>query len=261
MDISKVDTLLQYILAVASENDWEERELGPIHFIKYLYMADLNYASRRQGETYTGIKWQFFRFGPWSNVVHKRIEPSLTEIGAHKRLIHSEKYADFERWSISDSSLIQELENRIETQVALAIKAAVRKYGPCIESLLHDVYKTKPMLYAAPDEYLDFSHAIITSQSKEEPTIQQELTIRQRKKRKTKIDNFKKEFQTKLALKKEKRKKRKATQPTPRYDNIFFEGVETLERLAGEEIPLGKITCSFSDEFWKSKARYDPDLP
>lgn len=263
MDIAKVDTLLQYILAVASENDWGERELGPIHLIKYLYLADLDYASRHQGETYTGIKWQFFRFGPWSKELNDYMEPSLTAMGANKRTIHSHKFPDFERWSLSDNSLVRELERQIEVQVALAIKDAVHNYGPYTESILHDVYKTKPMLYAAPGEYLDFSKALIepSSSNDEMSKNETELSVKQKKKRKTKLDSLKEEFQARLTEKKKQRERQKSVQPSPRYDTVFFEGVETLEKLAGEEIPLGKITCSFSDEFWKSKARYDPEIP
>ncbi len=41
MDINKVDLLLKYILAAAGEEDFGNREVGPIHLIKYVYLADL----------------------------------------------------------------------------------------------------------------------------------------------------------------------------------------------------------------------------
>ena len=263
MDTAKIDTLLQYILAVAAENDFGERELGPIHLIKYLYLADLDYASRHQGKTYTGIEWQFYRFGPWSLELYSLMEPALSAMGANKRTIYSDKFPDYDRWSLSDSALIRQLEEQIEVQVALAIKYAVHKYGPDTETLLHDVYQTKPMLCAAPKEYLDFTKAVTEpfSSNGEMEKNEKELSIKQQKKRKAKLDSIKEGFQAKLAEKKKQRERQKSVQPSPRYDNVFFEGVETLEKLAGEEIPLGKITCSFSDEFWKSKARYDPEIP
>ena len=41
MDTAKVDLLIQFALAVAAEEDaLAERELGPIHLIKYVYLAD-----------------------------------------------------------------------------------------------------------------------------------------------------------------------------------------------------------------------------
>ena len=45
MDIQKIDLLLQYALAVASEeDDFKNQRLGAIHLIKYVYLADLAYA-------------------------------------------------------------------------------------------------------------------------------------------------------------------------------------------------------------------------
>jgi hypothetical protein len=41
MDINKVDLLLKYILAAAGREDYGNREVGPIHLIKYVYLADL----------------------------------------------------------------------------------------------------------------------------------------------------------------------------------------------------------------------------
>ena len=41
MDINKVDQLLKYILAAAGQEDFRNREVGPIHLIKYVYLAGL----------------------------------------------------------------------------------------------------------------------------------------------------------------------------------------------------------------------------
>ena len=43
---SRVDLLLQYALLVAGEQDeFLDRQLGPIHLIKYVYLADLFHAN------------------------------------------------------------------------------------------------------------------------------------------------------------------------------------------------------------------------
>ncbi len=86
MKYDKVDMLIQYALLIAGQEDafWD-RQLGPIHLIKYVYMGDLAYAERNDGETYTGIDWRFYNFGPWSQTVNERIEPALTAIGATKK--------------------------------------------------------------------------------------------------------------------------------------------------------------------------------
>jgi hypothetical protein len=41
MDINKVELLLKYILVAAGQEDLGNREVGPIHLIKYVYLADL----------------------------------------------------------------------------------------------------------------------------------------------------------------------------------------------------------------------------
>jgi len=41
MDIKRVDLLLKYILAAAGQEDPGNREVGPIHLVKYVYLADL----------------------------------------------------------------------------------------------------------------------------------------------------------------------------------------------------------------------------
>jgi hypothetical protein len=78
-----LDRLFQYILATAAESeDFKTRELGPIHLLKYAYLADLAFAERNEGRTYTGTDWGFHHFGPWSSAAFQRIEPSLAVIGA-----------------------------------------------------------------------------------------------------------------------------------------------------------------------------------
>ena len=77
-DPSRVDLLLQYTLLVSGEQDeFLDRQLGPIHLVKYVYLADLFHAKRNNGVTFTGIEWKFYKFGPWSQAVHERIELAL----------------------------------------------------------------------------------------------------------------------------------------------------------------------------------------
>jgi hypothetical protein len=46
MDIRRVDLLLKYILAAAGQEDPGNREVGPIHLIKNVYLADLIFAEK-----------------------------------------------------------------------------------------------------------------------------------------------------------------------------------------------------------------------
>ena len=50
MKSNKIDLLIQYAFLVAGQEDeYLDRRLGPIHLIKYVYLADLAYAERNCG--------------------------------------------------------------------------------------------------------------------------------------------------------------------------------------------------------------------
>ncbi|MGE4557885.1 MAG: hypothetical protein AB7D07_13830 [Desulfovibrionaceae bacterium] len=259
MDTSRLDNVLQYALAVASKLDWDQRELGPIHLVKYAYLADLSYAEEHGGKTYTGAPWIFYNFGPWSPEVFSRIEPCLNYVHAKKRTVEG-KYGEFDRWLFRDEDAIESIRQSLDLGVILAIESAVKEFGSDTDPLLDHVYKTKPMLNAAPKEQLDFSAA---KRERRKPRISEfdsspSYTPRQQKKWKEVIKSRKAAFQERLANKRSKRAKG-ATPPV--YDEAFFEGVEALERLGEADIPEGQFVCQLDDSVWKSKARHDPDLP
>ena len=82
----KIDLIVQYsLLAAGQEDDFMDRQLGPIHLVKYIYLADLSYAREKGGETFTGLKWKFHKFGPWSAAAHSSIEPALHAINANQK--------------------------------------------------------------------------------------------------------------------------------------------------------------------------------
>ena len=102
LDEGRTDLLLQFILATAAgEDDWRSRELGPIHLLKYAYLADLAYAERHEGTSFTGATWQFYHFGPWQPEVFARIEPALDAIHANAKKIPSRYEDDFIRYSVA----------------------------------------------------------------------------------------------------------------------------------------------------------------
>ena len=91
INTGNVDLVIQYsLLAAGDEDDYIDRQLGPIHIIKYVYLADLVYAKHNNGQSFTGIDWQFYKFGPWSQAVHARIEPALKAIHANRNQFPSE---------------------------------------------------------------------------------------------------------------------------------------------------------------------------
>ena len=178
----KVDLLLQYTLLTAGQEDWGSCELGMIHLIKYLYLADLAYSEHRNGEIFTGLNWKFYHFGPWAEKLYQRIEPALLAIGAEKKLYPSKKYEkDCVRWSIQNDELHNELNSKLSIILSGAIQSSVHQFGSDTEGLLHFVYKTAPMLQASPGETLDFtlhkSNLQESEQAQEEDTISIPFTL------------------------------------------------------------------------------------
>lgn len=257
---NRVDLLLQYILAVAGQESGRERELGMIHLIKYTYLADLVYAKYHGGQTYTGLTWIFHHFGPWSTDCYNRIEPALNCISATKRTIGSDKYGDFIRWHADNDSLFDKLNDQMDLTVAGSVQQYVQKFGNDTYGLLDFVYKTMPMLNAAPEEVLDF----ITAANIDEKAVDVKLkaavtTTRQKKKQREKILAFKEQLNQKLMG--NIRRRQASICPTPpRYDDIFFEGLAQLDEAAGVPSIEGQYLVNFKDDVWKSKARHDPEL-
>jgi hypothetical protein len=158
-DKEKIDHILQYALLVAGQNeDPYVRQVGPIHLVKYVYLADMDYAKYNEGQTYTGIEWKFHHFGPWSPTVFNQIEVALTPFGAVKKSFPS-KFSDDDciRWSMPfDEATFGELRKALPMEIRHAVPDYVEKYRDDTTSLLHFVYATRPMLHAAPGEVLDF---------------------------------------------------------------------------------------------------------
>jgi len=259
MNAERVDLLIQYALALAAEKEPFERELGPIHLLKYVYLGDLAYASRNGGATFTGADWKFFKFGPWSNAVHDRIRPAVQGLRTDERRFD---FTDDEgdegqgvRWKLASrpDPLIEEIEKQIPGLLASAMRRAVREFGADTPGLLHHVYRTRPMLHAAPLDMLDFSRAV------PEPIPQfekpQELTAKQKKKLRAAIQAAKEQRSAKA-------KRRYVTIETSIYDDVFAKGVESLDRDGGDELVEFKgTTIAFSDEIWRSKGRHDDGIP
>lgn len=259
MDIEKVDKIIQFALAVAArDDDFRARELGPIHLIKYVYVADLAYSERNGGQTYTGVDWTFYKFGPWAQEVFDRIEPACLHIGAEKRTFSFGHDGEGVRWKISESNIIDRLENDLSAVVSIAVKRAVREFGADTSSLLNFVYLSKPMLNAAPGEQLDFSTTVPTRQTIQEQP-KEPTTAKAQKRRTAELKEARSRIQQKLAQKKTTACV-KHWNRQPRYDDVFFAGQKWLDSLAGHEVPELKGEVSFSPDIWKSKARFDPEI-
>lgn len=255
MNSAHVDRVIQYALLEAGrQDDFFDRELGPIHFVKYVYIADLTYAERHGGETFTGAPWKFYHYGPWASEVHDRIRPALAAIDANENVIASSKYeSDLVRWSKVDDELHAEIERQLPSEIVSILKRCVRTYGKDTSELLHYVYTTAPMLRAAPNERLVFEAlppAPTPPTSSEPPP----LSVREQKRQQARTQEAKTRIAEKLAKKRAERDARRPV-PPPRYDEVFLEGVVWLDGLAGDEISATSGEVAFDDDVWASPAR------
>jgi hypothetical protein len=261
-DQSKTDLLIQYILLIAGEEDeFFNRQLGPIHLIKYVYLADLDFASQNQGVTFTSVNWQFHKFGPWSQSINSRIEPALLAINAEKKSFPSdfEDKDDWVRWYLNDEYLLKRKENELPSCITLHLRRYIHKYNSNTPSLLDYVYKTKPILFAAPSEYLDFSLAVKSEKTAgvEAPSLRMEnLSNKKKKKFKERIKALQDKYQNTL------RSEAKLINPVsnPRYDDVYNEGILWLDEIAGNKLTTGEKIANFTDEVWKSSTRKGDDV-
>jgi hypothetical protein len=257
MDIRRIDKIIQYSLLVAGdEDDFFDRQLGPIHLIKYVYLADLDYAASHNGETFTGVKWQFYKFGPWAQEVNSRIEPALLCINADKKIFPSdyEDRDEWVRWTATDDSFKKELERELPLVIKSTLRRDVHRFGKATPELLSYVYSTKPMLCAAPLEFLDFSNLKIPAKNlSQAQSNDKSLSLKKQKTLKANLQNLRIQNVERLSAK----RKHSLVKPpiSPRYDEVYFEGLKWLDSLAGEKLQEGEKGVSLSDSIWKSSLR------
>lgn len=162
------------------------------------------------------------------------------------------------RWSLRDKHLLNEKERQLPITIKLKLRRDIHKFGKDTQSLLHYVYSTKPMLSAAPNEILDFSVAYDAPVNEPEPQLLRMDNLSNKKKKE--FGKRMSELQTRY--KNRQRKERKLINPvtTPRYDDVYHQGITWLDGLAGEPFSEGEYLAEFSDEVWKSEARNSEDV-
>jgi len=270
MNIDRADLLLKFILAAAGQEERGERELGSIHLLKYAYLGDLAYAENHSGETFTGTRWRFYNFGPWSEELFARIEPAAESVGAEARRFssgYSER--DAIRYSLADDIEYERLDAQIPAEIGRTVRSAIRRFHADTSALLHYVYATPPMLRAAPGEFLDFSQepgereesatfptaalgAASAALVAENPSVSVPLSKTARRK---KLEAMKKRVHERLAG-----KRAVTPPPPPRYDQVFAEGVKWLDSLSGSELETDSGEMIFSSDIWKSRGRREPGV-
>lgn len=250
MDAAQVDKLMQYALAVAGESDdWKDKDLGPIHLVKYVYLADLAYAERK-GTTLTGAPWRFYHFGPYCNEVWKRVEPAMAAMMAEDKSFESaHRDEDVLRWRSSDPERDRaDAGAGLHITAKLAIERSVREWGSDTQGLLHHVYNTRPMLRAAPNDLLVFEPLEPTEKFEPLPPP----TKKEKKQARARIEALREKLAERQAAREPRRTK---PMRSPRYDDVYTDGVAWLDELAGESPPEHEGVMSIDDSVWRSETR------
>ncbi len=260
MKLERVDCLLTYILAAAGECEFGRRELGEIHLLKYVFLADLLHAERNNGETFTGAPWRFHHFGPWAESVYERISPVIANMGARERRVQSSRYEnDLVRWTVSAPGVVAEKERQIPVVVATGLKRHLHEFGDDTSALLHFVYGTEPMRHARPGDPLDFSMAAQGVQPRRAVQDRHVDTEKRAPTRTERLARARDELNARLEIRAAQRRERAAPSRSPRYDAVFFRGLAELDALAGEPIVGAKGTVVVGEEIWKSEGRTKGD--
>lgn len=266
MDTERVDNLIAYALAVAGSEDPPRPELGPIHLIKYVYLADLHFAERHDSHTFTGSVWRFYKYGPWDAEVWKRVDPVIDNVRAYRKKIASKYGDDYERYILSSDacdSVLKRLDMKLPWEVTSTIRKFVHSFGSDTTGLLHAVYRTSPMLHASPGETLEFPARVIKETQPDSNVIPQRsaaaLSKKQTKKREAAMSDLQTRIQASLAANRHASEVNSSYRP-PRFDDVFQRGQEWMNDLDGAQIQPADGVLTIDGSLWKSPSRHDPDL-
>lgn len=256
MDYTRLDLVLQYALSVSGQ------DLSAVHLLKYAYLADLAHARAHAGATFTGIPWVFHHFGPYSKEAQQRVPEAATEIGAAAR--QKERLQDgtaYVSYHGASEQVAERLRDQLPPEVASAVRWGVREHGADTAALLDAVYRTEPMLRAAPGETLQFrpEQQVPEPRAAEAPPTPLEkpkAAWKVRREQKAARERIAAEVKRKLAEKTGGRQR--GTGPSPRYDEMYQAGVKALDSLAGDPVPQGRMDATFAASIWKSPSRRDP---
>lgn len=159
-----------------------------------------------------------------------------------------------------DEDLHRDLERELPSVVARRVRYYVREFGKDTSGLLSYVYRTRPMLRAAPGEPLDFS---VVAEPREEPAPPQierpVLSRKAQKRRQAALEQMRERVHARLAERRAA-ERRILPEPAPRYDDVFAQGREWLDDLAGEHLGDGQLDVSFSEDIWRSRGRRDTEV-
>lgn len=259
VDAQRLERVYAYILAVASEADGRPVGLGPIHLLKYAYLADLSFAQspRGAGRGYTGVAWTFHNFGPWSVEAHKAIGPTVLRLGAHEETFEGQGGVAI-RWTLRLEDDADQFGTDLPASVAGSVRREVKRYGADTASLLHHVYDTPPIRSGRPGQPLDLSTVdppetidagVAAEVAAEVAAVAPgKLSRKASERRQAAYEDARTRIRVALAR---AATKRVPASPPPRYDQVFLEGTALLDALAGPPPPHERATVTIDPSIWE----------
>lgn len=212
MDITKVTTLVQALLNFAQEQG--SSGLTITSLTKLIYLADVYYARKNNGETYSGTEWKFHHFGPYSfqlsETIEKKIPNVQVEAGETRDQGHS-----FKLIKLSDYAKTATMEDtKLGIGITSALQSNVKNFSGNLNSLLEYVYfHTEPMEGATPGDKLDFTKCEVINFKDFKPLPSKNKTADKIKKGK--------ELLAALKAKKDAKKSNLGNYTPPKYDNHY----------------------------------------
>lgn len=234
--------MIQHALVAASELEFPYNSLTTTALIKLVYIADLVHAERH-GMSFTGARWLFLHFGPWAAMVDARLEPATRAIGGEIRTFDGGIAFGAGRGTEARPP------GEVPVVVRIAVRSAVVKFQGETSRLLHFVYRTGPMLRAAPEEELTFA---LVPDLHDRGKAPGSLSSKQ-----------KKELREQAALLRagangRAHEERAVRVPvSSQYDDVYVHGVDWLESMASA-FPEFEGTAVVDDSMWRSPARGEP---
>lgn len=138
---------------------------------------------------------------------------------------------------------------------------AERNNGVAFTGTKWQFYGMESTLSAAPNEFLDFAVAAkettIHDSASEQPLRMDGLSAKKKKKFRERMRRLRAKYENR------ERKAPKLVNPVKNacYDDVYDEGMNWLDSLAGEPLPEGEHVVQFSGEVWKSPTRKGGDVP
>ncbi len=177
--LSRVASATAYILQRAKE---ERFRVGKVRLTKLLYLLDVEHY-RRTNRTYTGIKWIFYKYGPYAPTLDRALSEAGFAIGEEEFDGKSFKEVD------ADFADHEELAEKIEPMAKRLLDTLWNEWGlEAFENLLDYVYfETEPMEGALRGEPLDFTkilpaeHAVRLEWDEDEKAALREIGSRLRR--------------------------------------------------------------------------------